>query len=105
MYTDTLDATPDDYEWSAHSALLNKTIPSNEEALTSVVSNAVVQRSTTLINDKLATSCYRADECTDLRNPQVTCPETGYKLVGYDRGDCNDEKVGHVCVFEFAILT
>jgi hypothetical protein len=86
---------PDDYEWSAHQALLNQTIVSNDEILTNVLSAAVKAAATDLMNINYTASCFRQPDCTDLTNAQVSCG-VGYDLVGYDRAKCNG-KDDEVC--------
>lgn len=73
---------------------MNKTIPSNDQSITNALSKAVLSTGADLINADLSSSCFRQNSCTDLNNPQATCTGS-YKLVGYDRAQCNSDSVTH----------
>ncbi|GKZ39502.1 hypothetical protein AbraIFM66950_000449, partial [Aspergillus brasiliensis] len=77
----------DTYSWSAHEALLGKTLKSNSQVALQTDSSLLKELSLKAVNKGLNQQCYRDTSCVDLRNPQVTC-ESGYSLVGYDKSKC-----------------
>lgn len=76
----------DDYEFSAHTALMGETFESNIKIRKKAVSAALSEiEAVDLMEASLDSSCYREKEC---RNMEMYHCESGYKLVGWDLEDC-----------------
>lgn len=78
----------DDYRWSAHEGLLGKKIKEDSEVPPSNggVVNIGLKQGSTLGTADHHQNCFKFKECV---NPDIARCGDGYKMVGYDKDDCD----------------
>lgn len=78
----------DDYNFDAHSALIDRKIESTPTLVNRAASDALNSETIISLESHLDQDCYRFSECVDMTIPTVSTCQAGYSKVGHDRGGC-----------------